>query len=240
MRVSFALVDFQNSFITTDEGVVARVAPRHPSADSTAIRVNKRVLTPAVVAADALYPSMSQFKQFALNSEPREAPEEAFGVRAEDLGTINANLGSDAANKRGEEVAGMPDVGEEEEVWEATAATSEDESIEVMEDDSSEDESKENNYKGAGHTSRPSRAAKNKAFNYQVDAEGIDVEVIGELEGSQTAAGLEDSEGKGARGRRYVDSSSDEEGPSEEEKLIIKEAKTGLKNIECILWQRRS
>lgn len=183
---------------------------------------------------------MSQFKQFALNSEPREAPEEAFGVRAEDLGTINANLGSDAADKRGEEVAGMPDVGEEEEVWEATAATSEDESIEVIEDDSSEDESKENNYKGAGHTSRPSRAAKNKAFNYQVDAEGIDVEVIGELEGSQTAAGLEDSEGKGARGRRYVDSSSDEEGPSEEEKLIIKEAKTGLKNIECILWQRRS
>ncbi len=189
---------------------------------------------------------MSQFEQFALNSTPREAPQEAFDVLAEDRGTIRGSLGTGVVEEKGEEVAGKPDEGDEgdegdevEEAWDA-GTTSDDESIEVVEDDSSEDESKENVYKGAGNTSRPRRAAKNKTFNYKVDAEDIDVEIIAEIEGTQKANGLEDSDDGGARGGGYIESSSDEEGPSEEEKLIIKEAKTGLKNIECILWQRRS
>ena len=187
---------------------------------------------------------MSQFEQFALNLDAERGA--TGGVRRARRGSWDdeRSLGTGVVEEKGEEVAGKPDEGDEgdegdevEEAWDA-GTTSDDESIEVVEDDSSEDESKENVYKGAGNTSRPRRAAKNKTFNYKVDAEDIDVEIIAEIEGTQKANGLEDSDDGGARGGGYIESSSDEEGPSEEEKLIIKEAKTGLKNIECILWQR--
>ena len=178
---------------------------------------------------------MSQFEQFALNAE---APGAALGTLAEDRGQSAASRGTSVAGEEVQVVSGKSDDGEEE-VWEAT--TSEAESVELIEDNSSEDESKENLYKSAGNTSRPSRAAKNKALtlNYQVDAEDIDVEIVAELDGAQKADDLEDSEDGSARGGGYIDSSSDDEGRPEEE-VIIKEAKTGLKNIECILWQRRS
>ena len=178
---------------------------------------------------------MSQFEQFALNAE---APGAALGTLAEDRGQSAASRGTSVAGEEVQVVSGKSDDGEEE-VWEAT--TLEAESVELIEDNSSEDESKENLYKSAGNTSRPSRAAKNKALtlNYQVDAEDIDVEIVAELEGAQKADDLEDSEDGSARRGGYIDSSSDDEGRPEEE-VIIKEAKTGLKNIECILWQRRS
>ena len=194
---------------------------------------------------------MSQFEKFALksaepNDSPIEAPQgvrETFEVREQSAEKLSGRSAEQVADEQGEEVSDASDLEEEEEEEEASDdVTSEDESIEVIDDVASDDDSKENLHKSRNMPPRPSRSAKNKTFNYRVDEEDINVDTDAELKRMQNVDELEDSEDdqQGVRGGVYVDSSSEDEGPSKEDMLIIKEAKTGLKNVESILWQRRS
>ena len=175
----------------------------------------------------------SMFASFAFGEATSQGGGGGGGETA--TATATASMALDAAKEGGD----VTSAGRKRSSEELSEKTSPDASIEIIEDRRSDRPSevaleRNDSISLSKRVSRPRRAAKanNLSAAYTVDEEPIDLE---EWDESEDEEGDENPDPK-----RYIESSSDEEGPAEEEVQIIQEAKQGLKNIEIILWQRRS